>query len=109
MKKVTYHLFHKPVEITSALIAAASQEGCDGPEYDLMIEAADKIKSLETVLGFYVQARKLEKPQTDRVWRIMSKWYNTAMEDPDFKELVVDEFFDVLGQKSAAALESDEY
>lgn len=111
MKKVTCHLFHEPVEITKALIAVASHaqttKDCDGPEYALMRTAADKIKSLETVLGFYVQARKLEKPQTDRVWRIMSKWYNTATEDPDFKELVVDEFFDVLGQKSAAALEDE--
>lgn len=50
MKKVTCNLFHEPVEITNALIAVASQEGNDGPEYDLMMEAADRIRVLEDKL-----------------------------------------------------------
>jgi hypothetical protein len=48
MKIIEYPLFHDPVEITHALISVASQENCDGPEYDLMMEAADWIRKLES-------------------------------------------------------------
>ncbi len=51
MKKVTCNLFHEPVEISKALIAVASQEGNDGPKYDLMVEAADRIRLLESLLA----------------------------------------------------------
>lgn len=51
---IDYPLFHDPVEITHALVTVASQENCDGPEYDLMMEAADYIRLLESLLGIYV-------------------------------------------------------
>lgn len=61
MKKVTCHLFHEPVEISKALIAVASQEGNDGHEYDLMMEAADRIRELEAHTDFlYEDVNKRE-------------------------------------------------
>jgi hypothetical protein len=50
MRKVNYHLFDKPVDIHHALIAVASQENHDDPEYDLMILATDYIRELERVV-----------------------------------------------------------
>lgn len=50
MKTVNCSLFDHPVEITHALVTVASQEGCDGPEYDLMMEAVDYIRELESIL-----------------------------------------------------------
>lgn len=44
---VDCHLFETPVNIVSALEAVASQENHDGPEYDLMMEAAGYIRDLE--------------------------------------------------------------
>ncbi len=61
MKKVTCHLFHEPVEITKALIAVASQEGNDGPEYDLLMAAAERIRELEAHTDFlYEDVNKRE-------------------------------------------------
>ena len=61
MKKVTCHLFHEPVEISKALIAVASQEGNDGPEYDLMMAAAERIRELEAHTDFlYEDVNKRE-------------------------------------------------
>jgi hypothetical protein len=45
-------LFNEPVEITHALVAVASQEGCDGLDYDLMMEAANHIRALEATVDF---------------------------------------------------------
>lgn len=44
------HLFHEPVEITHALVTVASQENHDGPEYDLMMDAANYIRELENMI-----------------------------------------------------------
>jgi hypothetical protein len=61
LKKVTCHLFHEPVEISKALIAIASQEGNDGPEYDLMMAAAERIRELEAHTDFlYEDVNKRE-------------------------------------------------
>ncbi len=61
MKKVTCHLFNEPVEISKALIAVASQEGNDGPEYALMIAAAERIRELEAHTDFlYEDVNKRE-------------------------------------------------
>lgn len=49
-KMIDYPLFHDPVEITHALITVASQENCDGPEYDLMMKAAEYIRVLESLI-----------------------------------------------------------
>lgn len=49
-KMIDYPLFHNPVEITHALITVASQENCDGPEYDLMMKAAEYIRYLESLI-----------------------------------------------------------
>ena len=49
-KMIDYPLFHDPVEITHALITVAQQENCDGPEYDLMMKAAEYIRVLESLL-----------------------------------------------------------
>lgn len=46
-KLVTHPLFHSPIEIKSALNGIASQEGHDGPDDDLMVEAARYIAVLE--------------------------------------------------------------
>ena len=61
MRKVNFHLFHDPVEITKALIAVASQEGNDGPEYDLMMAASERIRELEAHTDFlYEDVNKRE-------------------------------------------------
>lgn len=44
-------LFHAKVDIVSALRATASQEGADGNEYDLMIQAANYIEKLRLELA----------------------------------------------------------
>ena len=46
-RMVVYPLFEKPVPITLALSAVASQENNDGPEYDLMVAASEYITFLE--------------------------------------------------------------
>jgi hypothetical protein len=48
--KINYHLFDHPVDLDHALIVVAGQENHDGPEYDLMILAADYIRELELVV-----------------------------------------------------------
>jgi hypothetical protein len=45
--KVKSHLFDCFVDIKLALSAIAGQEGNDGPEYDLMAQAAKYINDLE--------------------------------------------------------------
>ena len=81
MKKVTCHLFHEPVEISKALIAIASQEGNDGPEYDLMMAAAERIRELEAHTDFlYEDVNKREyainslKEEIKRALPIMRKF-----------------------------------
>ena len=46
-RMIEYPLFEKPVPIALALSAVSSQENNDGPEYDLMLAAADYIRFLE--------------------------------------------------------------
>lgn len=46
-RMIKYPLFEHPVTIASALSKVASQENNDGPEYDLMLAAADYINFLE--------------------------------------------------------------
>ena len=49
-KFVSHPLFHEPTEIKAALNGVASQEQNDGPDYDLMVEAATYIKQLEDII-----------------------------------------------------------
>lgn len=46
-KLVNHPLFHKPTEIKGVLYGVASQEGNDGPDYDLMVQADEYIHQLE--------------------------------------------------------------
>ena len=100
MKKVTCHLFHEPVEITKALIAVASHaqttKDCDWPEYDLMVDAAERIRELEVLLSFFVQARKSNEYFDDNIWKFVDEWKESAHEDPDFKVTVLDAFWELL-------------
>lgn len=46
-KLVNHPLFNNPTEIKGVLHGVASQEGNDGPDYDLMVQAAEYIHQLE--------------------------------------------------------------
>lgn len=50
-RHIEYHLFFKPVPISTALMDVASQENCDGPEHDLMVEAAKYIRELIEIIN----------------------------------------------------------
>ena len=45
--KIKHPLFHDMIDIKAALSGVAGQENCDGPDYDLMMSAADYIAELE--------------------------------------------------------------
>lgn len=48
MNKLVIHpLYHNPTDIKAVLNGVASQEGNDGPDYDLMVQAAEYIHQLE--------------------------------------------------------------
>lgn len=47
-RMIDYPLYHNPVSIPNTMIGVSSQENCDGPEYDLMMEAAEYIRVLES-------------------------------------------------------------
>ena len=47
-KLVNHPLYHKPTDIKAVLNGISSQEGNDGPDYDLMVKSADYIKELES-------------------------------------------------------------
>ena len=95
-KMIDYPLFHNPVEITHALVTVASQENCDGPEYDLMMEAADYIRLLETLLDIYVKVAS--DSEYGHEW--MEDWKEWAENQkelsPEFVKIVEDNFWELL-------------
>lgn len=95
-KMIDYPLFHKPVEITHALVTVASQENCDGPEYDLMMEAADYIRLLETLLDIYVKFAGDSEYGHEWIedWK---EWAENQKElPPEFVKIVEDNFWKLL-------------
>ena len=59
MKKVTCCPLQEPIEITKALLSLAPHKGCNA--YDLMREAADSIRELESCIDFlYEDVNKRE-------------------------------------------------
>lgn len=96
-KKIVNHpLFHEPVELTHALVTVASQENCDGPDYDLMIEAADRIRLLETLLDIYVKFAG--DSEYGHEW--MEDWKEWAEKQkelsPEFIKIVEENFWELL-------------
>jgi len=101
---IDYPLFHNPVEITNALVTVASQENCDGPEYDLMMEAADYIRLLESLLDlsqsmtndYATQARQREYPHGIES-KCIDEWINKNKGlSPDFVKIVENNFWELL-------------
>ncbi len=81
MKRVSCPLFDKPIEITHALIAVASQENHDGYEYDLMMEAADHIRALEAKIdSLYEKLTEREKLICNLPYGSYS-WFHLAPQD----------------------------
>lgn len=75
-KMINYPLFHNKIDIKSALHGVAGQENCDGPEYDLMVEAAEYIQQLEEFSDYL---------------------YNNLKDlDPEFVKIVEENFWDLL-------------
>lgn len=74
--RVTHPLFHEPPEIKGVLQGVASQEGNDGPDYDLMVAAADYIDTLE----------RLSVALANRLETV----------DPQFVKIVEDNFWELL-------------
>lgn len=62
MKTVNCSLFEHPVEITHAIVTIASQENCDGPEYDLMMDAVQYIRELESRIEIIVKYHPTAHP-----------------------------------------------
>lgn len=74
---VTHPLFHDPVEIKGALNGVASQEGNDGPDYDLMVAAAEYIDALERLTVMFAKCMKDIDPQfvkivEDNFWKLLA-------------------------------------
>lgn len=67
-RMINYPLFHDSVEITHALVAVASQENHDGPEYDLMMGAAEYIRVLESVIDLLVNGRDEDQFMNYEAW-----------------------------------------
>lgn len=95
-KMIDYPLFHNPVEITHALVTVASQENCDGPEYDLMMNAADYIRLLESLLDIYVTHAWPEKYGV--AWmKDWKEWAKNQKElSPEFVKIVEENFWELL-------------
>lgn len=94
-KMINYPLFHNPVEITQALVTVASQENCDGPEYDLMMAAADYIRELESLLEILNDTAHIGNPRKCvDAWR---SWANHQKDlSPEFVKIVEDHFWELL-------------
>lgn len=94
-KMINYPLFHRPVEITHALVAVASQENCDGPEHDLMMEAADYIRVLESLLGILSDMAHAGTPK-----QCVGEWSRWASQQkdltPEFVKIVEENFWELL-------------
>lgn len=85
-KMINYPLFHRPVEITHALVTVASQENCDGPEHDLMME------SLLEILNDMAHAGT--PSQCIGEW---SRWANQQKDlPPEFVKIVEENFWELL-------------
>ena len=60
--KISHPLYHEPTDIKAVLNGVASQENCDGSDYDLMVTAADYIQDLElTIKELRQELRDYEK------------------------------------------------
>lgn len=96
-KMIDYPLFHDPVEITHALITVASQENCDGPDYDLMMEAADRIRVLEAMLSIYLKNSSdcfEDREMYLDDWKEWAK-HQKAL-SPEFIKIVEENFWELL-------------
>lgn len=95
-KLIDYPLFHNPVEITNALVTVASQENCDGPEYDLMMNAADYIRLLESLLDIYVQFAG-DREYGHEWMEAWKEWAENQKElSPEFVKIVEENFWELL-------------
>ena len=92
-KFVTHPLFHEQTEIKAALNGVASQEQNDGPDYDLMVEAAKYIKQLEKINKILVKQIDM-----DTGFRLKFRIMHDKMIDlhPAFVRIVEDHFWDLL-------------
>lgn len=75
---VSYPLFNGPTEIKGALNGVASQEGNDGPDYDLMVAAAEYIDALERLTVMFAKCMKDIDPQfvkivEDNFWELLQE------------------------------------
>lgn len=96
-KKIVNHpLFHDPVEITHALVTVASQENCDGPDYDLMMDAADRIRLLENLLDIYVSFAGDSEYGHEWIadWKEFAE--NQTDLSPEFVKIVEENFWELL-------------
>jgi len=100
MKKIIdYPLFHNPVEITNALVTVASQENCDGPEYDLMMEAAEYIRQLEILNDLLTPLAQCgRKALNDHLVSGMVAYFENNHKDlsPEFVKIVEENFWELL-------------
>ncbi len=74
---VDHPLFHEPTEIKGALNGVAGQENNDGPDYDLMVSAAEYIDSLERLTVMFAKCMKDIDPQfvkivEDNFWELLA-------------------------------------
>ena len=95
-KLIDYPLFHNPVEITNALVTVASQENRDGPEYDLMMNAADYIRLLESLLDIYIQFAG-DREYGNEWMEAWKEWAKNQKElSSEFVKIVEENFWELL-------------
>ena len=75
-KMINYPLFHNKVDIKAALHGVASQENCDGPEYDLMVCAAEYIQQLEEFSNLIYVSVKIHSLDPDLIQLLEDKFCN---------------------------------
>jgi hypothetical protein len=101
-KMVNHPMFNEPCEITHALVSVASQENCDDPDidlYDLMIDAAHRIRHLEAMVDLLTPLAKCGRMSlNDHLINSMNQYFKTNHKNmsPEFVKIVEENFWELL-------------
>ncbi len=103
-KMVNHPLFHDPVEITHALVTVAAatiyaQDDRDNPDYALMMDAADRIRHLETLVDLLTPLAQCGRMSLNYpLINSMNRYFenNHKNMSPEFVKIVEENFWELL-------------
>lgn len=103
-KMVNHPLFHEPVELTRALVTVAAatiyaQDDRDNYDYALMMEAADRIRYLETLVDLLTPLAQCGRKSLNiHLIEEMNNHFARSQKElsPEFIQIVEENFWELL-------------